>query len=162
MQLKPFCQPAQVTPFGLSISHKGCLLWMGQVIKQDLVISIQVMLAYLAELERDWQMADSHKQQTLAFIGAFACIAYGSSFRGNEVFLVDLWGLLKYAQVPLEENSVRYVIVPLLGRFKSKEGERYHLTPLAYVTDSGIRIGIWLERLIKVKRWHGQSWTRLQ
>jgi len=135
---------------------------MGQVIKQDLVISIQVMLAYLAELELDWQMADSHKQQTLAFIGAFACIAYGDSFRGNEVFLVDLWGLLKYAQVPLEENSMRYMIAPLLGRFKSKEGERYHLTPLAYVTDSGIRIGIWLERLIKVKRWHGQSWTRLQ
>jgi len=36
------------------------------------------------------------------------------------------------------ENGSRYVIIPLLGRFKTEDGEQYHLTPLAFQTNSGI------------------------
>jgi hypothetical protein len=75
--------------------------------------------------------------------GSFAAIAFGGSFRGNEVFLTDLYGLAKYSRTPLLENGTRYVIIPLLGRFKTEDGEQYHLTPLAYQTNSGIRIGVW-------------------
>jgi hypothetical protein len=136
---------------------RGCLLRMGQVVKQDLAISIRVMLALLEVLEQEWRTADEHKKQSIAIIGAFICIAYAGSFRGNEVFLVDLFGLIKYSQKSLQEGGVKYVIIPLLGRFKGEEGERYHLTPLAYRSDSGINIGVWVERLVWTKQLHKQS-----
>jgi hypothetical protein len=128
---------------------RGYLLRMGQAVQQALAISIRVLLALLL-----WATADNCKGQTLAFVRAFCCIAYGGSFRGNEVFLTDLFGLIKYTQMAFQEDGVRYIIVPLLGRFKSEDGERYHLTPLAYTTASGITIGCWVERLVMVKSLH--------
>ncbi len=85
----------------------------------------------------------SIRQRISSFLGggAFACIAYGGSFQGNKFFLTDLFGLTKYAKINLSEEGMRYVIIPLLGHFKGEDGEKYHLTPLAYtLTNSGIAI----------------------
>jgi len=137
---------------------KGCLRRMGQEVRQDLAISVKVMLALLDILENEWQSDPTiHGKEVKVFLGAFAAIAFGGSFRGNEVFLTDLYGLAKYSRTPLLENGTRYVIIPLLGRFKTEDGEQYHLTPLAYQTNSGIRIGVWVERLVQVKNSHRQT-----
>lgn len=136
---------------------KGCLRRMGQEVRQDLAISIHVMLALMNLLENDWNRERGVAREALAFLGAFACIAYGGSFRGNEVFLTDLFGLSKYSKMNLTEEGAKYVIIPLLGRFKAEDGEHYHLTPLAYVTRSGISIGRWVERLVAVKEQHQQT-----
>ncbi len=119
---------------------KGCLCRMGQEVRQDLAMSIKVLLALLDLVEREW-LADPtmHGKETKVFIGAYSVIAYGGSFRGNEVFLTDLYGLARYSRTPLMENGSRYVIVPLLGCFKTEDGEQYHLTPLAYQMNSGIK-----------------------
>jgi hypothetical protein len=123
---------------------------MGQETRQDLAMSIQVMLALIRLLVQQWESADAPRD-TLAYVGAFACIAYGGSFRGNVVCLTDLSGLLKYPAMELVEAGQRYVIIPLLGRFKNEDGEKYHLTPLAFDTASGIPIGRWVARLAMVK-----------
>jgi len=82
----------------------GCLQRMGQGVKQDLAVSIQLMLAFQAGLESEWQDAQTTaKRVQLAMIGAYALIAYGGSFRGHEVFLVDSFGLVKYASKKLVE-----------------------------------------------------------
>jgi hypothetical protein len=44
-----------------------------------------------------------------------------------------------------------HVIVPLLGRFKGELGLRYHLTPLASVSASGINVRLWVTRLIALR-----------
>jgi hypothetical protein len=137
---------------------KGCLRRMGQEIRQDLVISIKVMLALLQLLEREWTAdTTSHGKEVKVFLGAFLVIAYGGSLRGNEVFLTNLYGLTKYSRTPLLENGTRYVIIPLLGWFKTEDGEQYHLTPLAYQTNSGINIGTWINRLVNVKADQGHT-----
>jgi hypothetical protein len=71
---------------------------MGQEVWQDLAMSVKVLLALIDLVEREW-LADPTPQgkEVKVFIGAFAVIAYGGSFRGNEVFLTDLYGLTKYA-----------------------------------------------------------------
>jgi hypothetical protein len=69
---------------------------------------------------------------------------------------VELYGLLKYLELPLIEAGQRYVLIPLLGRFKNKDGERYHLISVAYGSASGIKIGCWVERLADIKRKHRQ------
>ena len=110
----------------------GCLQRMGQEVKQDLAVSIQLMLAFQTGLESKWQDAQTTaKRVQLAIIGAYALIAYGGSFRGHEVFLVDSFGLVKYASKKLVERGQEFVMVPLLSRYKTKNAERYHLTPLA-------------------------------
>jgi hypothetical protein len=93
---------------------KGCLQRMGQEIRQNLAMSIRVLLALLDLLEREWQADPTlHGKEVKVYLGAFSVIAYGGLFRGNEVFLTNLYGLSKYTQNPLFENGSRYVIIPL-------------------------------------------------
>ncbi len=72
------------------------------------------------------------------------------------MFLVDLFGLPKYlSMIPLHIER-HYVIIPLLGQFKTEHGERYNLTPLVSVTNSGIEIGKWVQKSAEMKRQQGR------
>lgn len=77
--------------------------------------------------------------------------------------LADLYGLRKYLN-ERKTGDTRHVVIPLLGRFKGETGERYHLTPLASVTDSGLKIRFWVESLIEVRekqgRFHGPAFSK--
>lgn len=141
----------------------GCLQRMGQEVKQDLAISIQVMLALQNELEKEWRDSQPTRRRIqLAMIGAYALIAYGRSFRGHEVFLVDTFGLVNYARQRSEERGLPFVMVPLLGRYKSENADRYHLTPLALRSASGLEFGRWVSRLADAKQMslsHGPAFS---
>jgi len=127
---------------------QGCLRRMGQDVRQDWAITIEAMGALVHELEKEWAVATRWKDRHLvATAGAYALIAFGGSFRGNEVFLTDLFGLRKYLG---ECQGKDFVVIPLLGRFKGEQHSRYHLQPLAAVTSSGLQIRVWVERLVAV------------
>jgi hypothetical protein len=97
-------------------------------------------------------MAASLKEKsTLASVGAYALIAFCGSFRGPEVFLVDLHGLMKYMKEEPKHGDKEYIIVPLLGRFKNELGEQYHLTPLIGETKSRLKLKLWVKRLIDIR-----------
>jgi hypothetical protein len=49
-----------------------------------------------------------------------------------------------------------HVVIPLLGRFKREQNSRYHLSPLASVTSSGLKVQVWGERLIAVREQVGR------
>ncbi len=141
---------------------KGCLSRMGQLVKQDMALSVGVILALLQLLDDDWQQASTRAQLTkIAGLGAFVTIAFCGSFRGTEVFLTDLAGLHRYATQPPDPSLPAHVIIPLLGRFKNEIGSRYHLTPLAAITASGINTALWVQRLLEVRtlegRFHGPA-----
>jgi hypothetical protein len=131
---------------------KGCLSRMGQDIRQDTAISVPVMLALLHDLETDWFSAITPAfRRWVASLGAFLCIAFCGSFRGPEVFLVDIAGLRSHLAAPIDPTLPPHVIVPLLGRFKNEVGAKYHLTPLAATTASGINVRLWVSRLVAVR-----------
>jgi hypothetical protein len=131
-------------------SH-GCLLRMGQEVRQDWALPLEVVHALMAQLEREWVEATTPDERILvASIGAYSVIAFCGSFRGAEVFLVDLHGLRKYL-LELEPPGTDCVIVPLLGRFKGETGDKYHLTPLAAMTSSGLKVKEWVKRLVYVR-----------
>lgn len=127
----------------------GCLKRMGQIIKQDLAISIEVLHELLKQFKIDIKRAHERKLDTHLLIQAavYSVIAFCGSFRGNEVFLVDLDGLFRYFK---EEGGEKkdHVVIPLLGRFKGETGERYHLTPLAAVTRTKIQVKAWIKSLL--------------
>jgi len=132
---------------------------MGQDVRQDWAIPVEVIHALLGALDREWDMAQEWCQRHLvAPVGAYIVTAFCGSFRGNEAFLMDLFGLEKYLR---ELEWANHVIVPLLGRYKGEMHQRYHLTPLAATTNSGIQVKAWLERLAgvwkEVGRTHGPA-----
>jgi hypothetical protein len=131
---------------------KGCLSRMGQVVKQDRAISLDLMHAFLGLLDEEWENAHSLKDKSLvASLGAYSVIAFCGSFRGPEVFLTDLFGLAKYMEDNLKCGEKEYVIIPLMGRFKNELGDQYHLTPLIAVTKSGLNVKLWVKRLLEVR-----------
>ncbi len=136
---------------------KGCLSRMGQVVKQDMAVSLELMHALVEMLEKEWEHASTTSQRSaVASVGAYATIAFCGSFRGPEVFLTDLFGLNKYLAADLSVDGKAYVIIPLLGRFKNELGNQYHLTPLIATTKSGIPVRIWVQRLVDTRLKEGR------
>jgi hypothetical protein len=102
-------------------------------------------------LEEEWRLAaDFQVQEQVASLGAFALIAFCGSFRGSEVFLMDLHGLRKMME-DTKKLGRDHVVITLLGRFKGEQNTRYHLAPLAATTKSRLQVQRWVERLIKVR-----------
>lgn len=135
---------------------KGCLSRMGQIVRQDRAVSLELMHALCSLLNQEWKAATECKEKAqIASLGAYSVIAFCGSFRGNEVFMTDLHGLMKYGGDRLMSVGKEYIIIPLLGRFKNEIGDQYHLTPLIAVTRSGLRVKEWVDRLIEVRRVQG-------
>jgi hypothetical protein len=132
---------------------KGCLCHMGQIVQQDRAVSLELMHALCSLLDDEWEGVGSTKQRAqVAALGAYSVIAFCGSFRGNEVFTVDLHGLIKYGKDRLIAAGKEYVMIPLLGRFKNEVGDQYHLTPLIATTRSGLNIRLWVNHLIEVRQ----------
>ena len=77
-------------------------------------------------------------------------VTYTALLHGHETFMMDLAGVHKYIRVGQEHAELPNVIVALLGHFKGKTGEKYHLIPLLVQTNSGIKVGKWMEVLVAV------------
>lgn len=132
----------------------GCLRRMGQDVRQDWAIPLSALHALVDLLEKEWTEASNDRDRNLvASIATYSLIAFCGSFRGNEVFLTDLYGLRKYWQ---ELEGKDHVIVPLLGRFKGEMHSRYQFAPLAAQTNSGLPLRRWVERLVLVREQEGK------
>jgi len=122
---------------------------MGQIVKQDWAIPLPVVHALLDTLESDWASAQTlgcQDKELIGMLGAYVVIAFCGSFRG--CFWLTCMEPKYLAAVDLPPDTI---IIPLLGRFKGETGERYHLTPLAAVTSSGIQVRSWVKRLVETK-----------
>jgi hypothetical protein len=140
---------------------------MGQEIRQDTALSTSVILELLRHLEYDWEACSNMEaRRSLCTLGAYICIAFCGSFRGTEVFQVGCAGLRSYLRGPVDPNLPPHVIIPLLGRFKNELGARYHLTPLAALTASGINVKLWVSHLVALRdhdhHTHGPAFCTVQ
>ena len=70
---------------------------------------------------------------------------------------MDLGGLYKYNTGAQSEGTEPHVTIPLLGRFKGETGERYHLTPMAAITRSGIKLKFWIDLLLRMHAARGRK-----
>jgi len=135
----------------------GCVGRMGQDICQDCAISLALMPALMSLFNKEWAAATTHQEQfQVAGLGAYSVICFCGSFQGLEVFLMDLHGLIKYANSPRVATECEHVIIPLLGHMKGEQGEIYYLTPLAPTMSSGLCVERWVHFLIEVQRCTGR------
>ena len=73
-----------------------------------------------------------------------------SSLRGNEGFWVDGDSLVENILLGRNDSPIPHVVVGLLGFFKAEGGERLHVFSIANQTASGIRVRVWLERVVRI------------
>lgn len=134
----------------------GCVKRMGQIVRQDLAISVELLLAVVFDLQREAKGTYGSRLYLLIRAAAFCVIAFAGSFRGHEVFLVELDGLLRHLEDG-KRDTRPHVVVTLLGRFKTETGLHHHLTPLAAVTASGIQVRKWVDLLVALCRKEGRK-----
>jgi len=135
---------------------QGCVRRMGQDVRQDWAIPLPAFHGLINLLENEWRMATSDMdKERIASLGAFAVIGFCGSFRGSEIFLTDLHGLRKFT-ADTERLGRDHIVIPLLGRFKGEQNSRYHLSPMAIITSSGIPVLRWVKRLVEVREREGR------
>ena len=121
----------------------GCHKRMGEKIKQDTRISIEVMHQLMKIWERNYSEATKEKDRLQTSLLAFYCIAsFCGGLRREEVPMADLGEFIKHAPKGAEDN-LPHIILPLLGRFKGEKGEKHHLLLLAAITSSGLMPRKW-------------------
>jgi hypothetical protein len=137
---------------------KGCEKRMGRVIKQDMGLSVPILLKILENLEIDFQdqVTSKKRRRQIVMLGACLVIGFCDALRGNEIFLVEGSNLCRY-MMKGKEHAIPHVIIPLMGRFKGETGERNVIRLLSRSTASGIHIGRWVDRLAMVLKAEGRD-----
>jgi hypothetical protein len=141
----------------------GCKRQLGQDVRPQLGLSIQMMKEYLDHLERKWLlMNENAERDLLCAVGAYLAMLYAASLRGNEGFMLDLFGLRQHSVKGKPDLDDPPVVAPLLGRLDGEDGEHhYHMLLMTSVTTkSGLKICFWLEQLVIMReqgRFHGPA-----
>eukprot|EP00957_Ditylum_brightwellii_P046263 3510494-Ditylum_brightwellii.AAC.1 len=138
--------PTHLPFFNLFIN--GLERHMGRDVRPNLGLDYQVLHVILRNLEEDLPSTALERtcKQNLLLIGFYLLVCFVGSLRGNKGFMMELQGLLQNLMKSKEgEKEMQHVVIPLLGEFKGKRGECWHLVPTADVTASGFRPQLWTE-----------------
>jgi hypothetical protein len=126
---------------------------LGDVVLQDQALSIDELLALQDILEIAWTSATlTDDRETLfevATIGCTVTAGYSSGLRGEEMSHARLNASLTYSNKGLKHPRKPHMLLSLLGRFKGVVGRKKHHMPLVPVTQSGIKVRVWMTRLFQ-------------
>jgi len=122
---------------------------LGRQLRQDLGISIGVMLEVQRELEAQWGASrSSQERRKVAELAVLFIVVFCWGLRGEEVFLISL-GATRKVWEPSQEHATPHVMLALVGRRKRLIGTRAFLLPCVVETSSGLRPGVWLGRILE-------------
>jgi hypothetical protein len=133
---------------------RGLLLRLGRQTRSNWGLDYNVLHAMLKNLEKDLELEVLSKKakREIVMIGAFMIIGFVCALRGNEIFLVEAEGVQSMIHKGKVEKDpkLQHVVIPLLGRFKNEDGERWHVMLSVAVTDSNLEVRKWTEKLVAV------------
>jgi hypothetical protein len=137
----------------------GCEKRMGRLVKQDLGLSFDMLVAILNIYEDE--LNDVHiKNERKRFViicGAAFVILWAGALRGGEIFLLEASELVRRRDDGRNLAKDGHVVIPLMGRFKQETGERNLLLVLANVTDSGLEVRKWVDLLSGLLKAEGKG-----
>jgi hypothetical protein len=129
---------------------------LGNRLRQDLAISIQVMLEMMRRFEDDYQEAKVSEKpvRKIAEAATFAVLAYCASLRGWEVTKIVLTYLIEFSaharDSSVEAGVTPHVAIPMTGKFKLRGNmDQNVLLYVAAETKSGLKPRRWVDRLIE-------------
>ena len=125
---------------------------VGERVKRDAAISIEIMLELQALYEKEWDdlPANGSPDAKLGVVepAVFFILTFCASLRGFEtpkILLTDLRGRISVSEGRLPPHCA----LTLRGRFKARQNLITNIMIfIANETNSGLRPGIWLQRLI--------------
>ena len=121
----------------------GCHKRMGDIVLQDMALSIDVVVALDSMFDREYCSADDpERKHYVAVMGLWSTVGFVGGFRGEELPRADLFGCQKHFEDKAQERHPHFNFV-LVGRFKGETGLRYHLLPLPATTRSGLKLLEW-------------------
>jgi hypothetical protein len=131
----------------------GCHKRMGDVWIPDRALTIDELLASLKLLEEDWTKVKdlpADKRLKVALQGVLFSSGFASGLRGEELPRIEIGPILRHWGESVHHPRICHVPLFLQGRFKRTIGEKMFVQPLAYKTRSGIPIGLWMLRALRV------------
>ena len=128
---------------------QGCEKRMGRLVKQDMGISIEMVIEVLNLYEeelKDMNTTQERKRMIIVCAGAFVTL-FAGALRGGEVFMIEASEFVKRRDDGRDMPANGHVVIPLMGRFKNEVGERNLVVVLANITDGGLEVRKWIDRL---------------
>ena len=125
---------------------QGCRGRMGQIIKRDLAISVDLWKLLLGKCEERMLEAENFEDGARwTMIGAYLTFIYVLSLRGPEGFQVEISLLRKHKEL---HNGL--VWIPLVGKLKGDSQPGVFLLRSVPCTGSGIDVLLWRDRLLVI------------
>ena len=117
---------------------------------QNKPVNYLVVNYILSLIDHEWVMPDNvpGRKRELLMTAAYIYVAYDYYLRGYEGFWVNFQRLIDGIHIGNYDRREPHVIVSVMGIFRGEYGDCMHMIPLINVTQSGIRIWVWLERLV--------------
>ena len=126
---------------------------MGQIIKKDLAVSVDLWKALLEKCEERIAMADNFEiGARWTMIGAYLTFIYVLSLRGPEGFQVEISLLRKHKEL---RNGL--VWIPLVGKLKGDSQPGIFFLRSVPYTGSGIDVLLWRDRLLVIHEMAGRE-----
>ena len=107
-------------------------------------------MAVLTLLNKDWLVwkGDASQRLQIALMATALVVGFGAALRGEEIPRADLGALQRNWKAALEHLTALHIPIALIGKFKSKVGEKTHTVPLAFKSQSGLPIKKWVEQVV--------------
>ena len=119
---------------------RGLLLRMGRQTEVDFGLDFKILHVILDNLEEEIEEVETEegRRRWCIMVGSFLLLGFVLSLRGNEGFMVEAHGLQSHRDCGRNEGEDSHVVIPLLGRFKNEDGDRWHLMVAVAETNSGL------------------------
>ena len=135
---------------------EGMLERMGKQTKANMALDYKILHKILDafELELSQSNTNATRKRWITMCGCFMLLGFVLALRGSEGFMIEAHGLVSHLHHGVnnddDDTEMPFIVIPLLGRFKNEEGERWHLMLSVSVTESGFEVRKWVERLAEV------------
>ena len=133
---------------------RGLLLRMGRQVESNWGLDYRVLGVILESLEAkiEEENVTAGRSREAIMLGTFLVVSFVCALRGNEGFMLEADGLQQMISFGKdeEEEKLAHVVMPLLGRFKNEDGEKWHVMVAVSKTSSGLKPRFWLEKLVEV------------
>ena len=133
---------------------RGLLLRMGRQVESNWGLDYRVLKIILSNLEEKMIEGDTalEEARSATMLGAFLVMSFVCALRGNEGFMLEAEGLEQMINFGKDEEDEKlsHVVIPLLGRFKNEDGEKWHVMVAVSNTGSGLKVRFWLEKLVQL------------
>ena len=107
-------------------------------------------MSILNNIEKDLRSneLDKERMRLKLLLATYLVICFCGLLRGSEGFMVVWSDLVQFINKGKDDEELPHVVIPLLGRFKGKTGERGHLLLLSNETNLGIKVRKWVRRTV--------------